>query len=351
MATEYTIYLVNNGASEKVFWAFLQPPDELAGKQDVFANSSTKLSVAPKVDGQLNRFIIPVQYMVGAGASNQAVGLHTRVLSDSSKKTELGQGWLATYANAPPPKGPSIELAAPPAKDKIAITANPFNRANNEGHSWFSSMSFGIQTSNGFMGMTWSPDPSDKRTLSPKLSFYVNTGSFGSNELANWTEVNSHAATIELRDFDSRREVTVTLTETGEWNVTPGRPPPSLQRMGLLDTLVQSHLRLAEAHSHLIQLMGPGATGTATDQDDTVASVEWDKSPNTNAVTGLSGTLTVQTALTLAFTAFILAGVRFSITSARIGGTQVRFSYSGELSVQQIKELFVAGARLRLTRP
>jgi hypothetical protein len=297
MATEYTIYLVNNSASEEVFWAFLQRPDALAAQKGVFANSSTNLAVAPKVDGQINRFIIPVQYVVGAGASNQAVGLKTRVISDFSQKTDLGQGWLATYANAPSSKGPIIERAAPPEKDKIAIEANHFNRMENEVAGWYSNMSFGIQTSSGFMGMTWSPDPGETCTLSPKLSFYVNTGSFGSNELAEWTDVNSQAATIELKDFDSRREVTVTLTETGEWNVTPGRPL-SPQRKSLLDTMAESHQHIAKAHSHLIQLMGPGATGTATahdvssgDQDDTVASVKWDESPNTNAVTGLRGLL------------------------------------------------------------
>ncbi|HVG57696.1 MAG TPA: hypothetical protein VNA24_04025 [Hyalangium sp.] len=355
MATQYTIYLVNNGVSTKDFWGFLQPPDELASLPGVFANSSAHLSVDPNVGSQLNKFVIPVQYVVGAGASNQAVELHTRVISSFDQETDLGQGWLANYANAPPNKGPLIVGADAPAKDKIEITANNFNRKENEANNWFSNMSFGIQTSAGYMGMTWSPDPGDKRTISPKLSFYVTSGSFGTNDLADWTDVNSKAASITLADFDNRREATVTLTETGEWTVTRGRPP-SVQRRSLLDTLLQSHLRLAEAHSHLTQLVGSGVTGTTTtydvsscDQKDTVVSVQWDDGPKDNAGITLRGTLTVRAALGAAFTAFTLAGVRFSITSAPPGGTQIRFSYSGERSVQQIKALFVAGANLLLT--
>ncbi|WP_208729729.1 hypothetical protein [Corallococcus exercitus] len=264
MATQYTIYLVNNGASSKVFWGFLQPPQELAAQSGVFANSSASLEVAPNVGPQVNKFIIPVQYVVGAGASNKAIGLRTQVISDFSQDTELGQGWLANYATAPPNKGPLIEKGENPNEgSKILIASNKFNQEQNEANSWFSNMSFGIQTSSGYMGMTWSPAPNEKRTLSPKLNFYVTTGSFGSNQLADWTDVNSQAASIGLRNFDSRHEVTVTLTGTGEWTVTPGRPTSNLEQ-GALHTLIQSQLLLAEAHSNLTRLLGSGAMDTAT---------------------------------------------------------------------------------------
>lgn len=354
MATEYTLYLVNQSASQKTFWAFLQPPDELAADPGVFANSSAQLAVEPNARSY-NRFIIPVQYSVAAGASNQAVGLNTRVVSDYPQKTDLGKGWLAEYANAPPPKGPKIKSAAAPKDaNQIAITANNFNQVENEGNGWFSNMSFGIQTSSGYMGMTWSPAPGDTRTLTPKLEFYVTTGSFGANSLADWTDINSKCAKIQLGDFDPQRRATVTLGQDGTWSVVPGAPQINSVP---LNQLLQSHLWMTEAHGRILRLAGsetaPAAPPApeAGEQDDWIKSVQWLPSQVDGPHTYLSGRLAVRTAITLGFTAFVLAGIVFRITRDPAGGTEIFFTYSGPLSAEFIKSLFVEGAKIVMQSP
>jgi hypothetical protein len=104
MTTPYTIYLVNNSSNTALFWCFLAPPVELAGDPNVFANSSTSLSVPP-MSPATNTFTIPVQYVVGAGASNSAVGLNIRIDSNITLNTDLAQAWEANYATVPPNQG------------------------------------------------------------------------------------------------------------------------------------------------------------------------------------------------------------------------------------------------------
>lgn len=101
MTTQYTIYLINNSASTQIFWCFLARPEELVNDAGVFANSSTNLAIAPNA-GSVNTFTIPVQYIVGAGASNNAVGLNTKIDSFITKDADLGQMWDANYARCRP---------------------------------------------------------------------------------------------------------------------------------------------------------------------------------------------------------------------------------------------------------
>src|SRR5262249_61371312 len=105
MTTQYTIYLVNESAVTQVFWCFLAQPQELASDPNVYANSSTSLAVGPFQPGY-NTFTIPVQYIVGAGASNNAVGLNIQVTSSVQNNADLGQMWDANYATVPPNQGP-----------------------------------------------------------------------------------------------------------------------------------------------------------------------------------------------------------------------------------------------------
>jgi hypothetical protein len=62
--------------------------------------------------------------------------------------------------------------------------------------------------------------------------------------------------------------------------------------------------------------------------------------------THLSGTVTVATALTAAFTIFVLGGVTFILSGSTAGATTVHFSYNGTQSVQALQALFTAGAQL-----
>jgi len=366
MATEYTIYLINNSAATQVFWCFLAPPVELASDPGVFANSSTSLAVASMAPG-INTFTVPVQYVVGAGASNNAVGLNIKINSSITENAELGEMWDANYVTIPPNMGPTMVLddlsVAPTA---LAIKSNAFNRAVNEAGGWFSNMSYGIQTYQGFIGMSWSPDPSKTRTITPMLKFYIGTGTYGANSLASWTEVSNDSAVLSVPSSFKYNKTTVTYTETGKWKVTPGEPALLSSTSYLLrsrdnelPSLIESHHLLSEAHAKLVSLAEPdcaeprdddapvGSTGGST-QTDELVGVKWDPTVSAGAggETHLSGTLNVNVALAAAFTVFVLSGVNFTISRAPVGGTTVWFSYVGQQSAEAIKKLFVAGAKL-----
>jgi hypothetical protein len=176
MVDTYNIHLVNTSASSQTFWCFLARPQELVDDPGVYANSSANLEVDPNSPAD-NYFGIPVQYIVGAGASNKAVGLNIQVVSSVTNDADVLDTWDANYADWPPNKGPTMSLSgtkAPP--NSIAIVTNPFNQITNENNHC--NQSSGIETASGFIGMSWSPNPNQKRTLIPKLKFYVSTGDF-----------------------------------------------------------------------------------------------------------------------------------------------------------------------------
>jgi len=221
--TNYEIYLVNEGADAQNFWCFLQKPQGVP-TSGVYANSSAMLSVLPNYQGT-NSFTIPLQYKLGAGASNNAVGLDVKIDSSIIKDVSLEQLWEAKYANVPPNQGPQMNIVQgenSPA-GTIGFMSNDFNKVNNEDNGWFSNMSFGIESSSGFMGLTWSPSPNVTNTITPKFAFYIATGSYTSNSLADITTISNTSAKVELSDFENL-EATVTLTASGNWIITPGKP-------------------------------------------------------------------------------------------------------------------------------
>ncbi len=221
--TNYKIYLVNQGSVAKNFWCFLQEPQGVPSSQ-VYANSDAMLSVLPNYGGT-NSFTIPLQYVLGSGASNQAVGLDVQIDSNYIKDVQLEQMWEVNYATVPPPQGPlmKLEQGTTAPKGTIGAKTNDFDQVHNENNGWFSNMSFGIQSANGFMGLTWSPNPSDTNIITPKFAFYIATGSYSNNSLADITVISNTSARVELTDFQNL-EATVTLTSTGTWEVTPGKP-------------------------------------------------------------------------------------------------------------------------------
>jgi len=349
MTTNYTIYLVNQSSTTQTFWCFLTRPQELASDPAVFANSSASLAIRSN-DPATNSFVIPVQYVVGAGASNNAVGLNVQINSTISQNTDVGQVWDALYADVPPNMGPTLTPGSGGApSNSLQIVTNAFDQGNNEANGWYSNQSFGIQTSSGFMGMTWSPSPNQTRTLTPKLSFYVSVGSFGDSELVDWTQVSNNAAQISVPTSFSANACTVTLLNNGTWSVTPGKPPQMLfkENLAMLGT------------EDIAQLLALSYIDTNKMQQDTVKSVYW---KNTTAAldaaieeeqdaalltnTFLTGTITVTAALTAAFTYFVLSGVQFTVTGTSGQGTSVNFSYNGTQSAQAIQNLLVAGAQI-----
>ncbi len=225
---------------------------------------------------------------------------------------------------------------APP--NSIAIVANPFNQITNENNHWFSNQSFGIETASGFIGMSWSPKPNQKRTLIPKLKFYVSTGDFDSNSLADWNDVSNTSIEIDVPSSFLYGDCTVTYDQSGNWSQTPGKPSTHslVQNLGWFQS---------DAHTELVALAYLSQGKVQTDE---LKSVHWDKQTVLVDVnqTHLSGTVTVAAALTAAFTIFVLGGVTFILSGSTAGATTVHFSYNGTQSVQALQALFTAGAQL-----
>ena len=220
--TNYTIYLKNEGADGKNFWCFLEEPEGLANK-DVFANSSASLYVQPNYGG-INKFTIPLQYILAAGASNNAVAEGVQIDSSIVRNAQLEEVWEATYATVPPKQGPGLSIiqGAKSPEDTIGYNSNNFDKKHNQNEKWYSSMSFGIQSPNGFLGVTWSPSPGDEHTIRPKFSFFISTGSFTSYELADITTISGESAKVPWEKFENL-EATVILTSTGTFRVESGK--------------------------------------------------------------------------------------------------------------------------------
>jgi hypothetical protein len=222
MTTEYHIYIVNHSISPHLFWAFLSKP-EISSTPEVFANSNTNLQI-PAGSSNLNSFTIPVQYVVGTGASNNAVGLDTRIESSATRNTEEKQLWDVVYATVPPNQGP--EMTGPTdANQTIDMKTESFNPETNAAYGWFESMSFGIKTSHGFMGVTWTPSQGITYKITPKLTFYIAIGNYSSSSLADITAISNDSAICDSeKDFDAINQCTVTYDATGSWTTAKGRP-------------------------------------------------------------------------------------------------------------------------------
>jgi hypothetical protein len=225
----YTIYLVNQSVKSQLFWAFLSAPT-VSNDPKVFANSNTNLQIAG-ASSDLNSFTIPVQYVIGAGASNNAVGLNILITSNATRNANLKQLWDVTYATTPPKEGPAVPQA--PTGDSpvktLAMRTNDFDQAINETNGWYENMSFGVKTAQGFMGVTWVPDPSKTYTITPKLVFYITVGDYSSYSLADINSVaNSSAALDTSTDFDLNNVCTVVYIRKWDWSHFPGMPPKAL---------------------------------------------------------------------------------------------------------------------------
>ena len=222
----------------------------------------------------------------------------------------------------------------------IAIVSNNFNKLSNEQAGWYSNQTFGIETEAGFIGMTWSPDAGQTRILTPNLTFYVATGPYGSNQLADYDEFSNTSAVIKApASFDQLNRCTVTYTQSGGWKVTQGMPVSLAASQNLALFRSPEYRDLAA----IAQL----DSGTVT--TDKLVRVAWGSSldetdPAANTV--LTGTVTVATALGAAFTYFFLSSTRFEIKGSTAGATTFRFSYNGTQGAEAVKNLFVAGATL-----
>lgn len=241
MSTKYTIYLVNQSVNSQLFWAFLSAP-AVSNNPQVFANSNTSLRIAGS-SGDLNSFTIPVQYVVGAGASNNAVGLNTVITSNATRNANLQQLWNVAYATTPPNEGPTVPQspAGESPSDTLAMKTNAFDQPLNRTNGWFENMSFGVKTSDGFMGVTWVPDPSKTYTIRPKLVFYITVGDYSNYSLADINSVANDSAVLNTStDFDLNKICTVVYSNQGQWSHFKGMPKLALltaTRAQILDLL------------------------------------------------------------------------------------------------------------------
>jgi hypothetical protein len=260
MAANYTIYLVNQSSGTQIFSCFLQRPAELAGNRSVFDVTNLSLGVASYSQAS-NYFVIPQQFAVAAGASNQPVGANAQIVSNLILNADLGDQFSAVYANAPPKMAPMLTLSGTEASpNQISITSNGFNQGSNESQGWFSNMSFGVNTASGFMGMTWSPSPAQTTTLTPRWGFSVTAQAYNRNylALAMFASVSNNGAQLTAPNDFQYGAATVTYTVTGGWQVTPGEPgePAGAQLAGAsIGSLADAHRFLARAHSDLITLV------------------------------------------------------------------------------------------------
>ncbi|CAH9018300.1 hypothetical protein [Candidatus Nitrosacidococcus sp. I8] len=365
MADEYKIYLVNNRSVEKDFFLFLAPPEQLEGDNRVYANSNTQMTIRGNSGDSTNSFTIPVQYSFEVGASNKAVALNTRIDSSTPRNIELGEQWQATYYA--PNRGPDlVKSGSTNEKNSVGISTLSYEKDKYEADGWYGSQSFGIKTSSGFAGMTWSPEPNETRTLVPKLEFYIATGNFGENVLADWTNVSSNSQKVTTKDFSSgsTREATVILKNDGSWSVHPGKPDLALAaKNNQLFYLYQSHLAMCRAHEEFIKI-----TGTSSDHnllktfnggteeecfDNILESATVNIDSENSALKGdnkITGTMIVKNILGgVGIGAIVLvAGTKFRISNI-LGKTKFSFTYSGPKSIAAISALLAAATASRIS--
>lgn len=173
--------------------------------------------------------------------------------------------------------------------------------------------------------------------MTEQLTFYAATGDYNSNALASWNDVSNNSQAVNAPSDFLYNKCTVTYGQDGEWSITPG-VPPTLAVTEDLDWF------LSEAHNELVAL---AYLSKGTTQADTLVSVHWNSSAFAadESEVVIAGTLTVGTALTAAFSYFILAGIKFEI-KRQPTGTTVEFSYDGSKGAKYIMSLFTKGAQL-----
>lgn len=343
MSNLYKIYIVNKYATEQTFWLFLQQPVELQAQPGVYANSSAYLNIQSNALST-NYFGVPVQYVVGAGASNQAVGLNVQVVSNIQQNANLKQVWEASYPFRTAPTlintGGSTGNAS-----TIQIQTDSYNKASDEANGWYGNQSFGIQTQDGFIGMTWSPSPGQTVSISPTLTFYVATGSYNENTLASYTTVSTASQTVTTSNFDAANQCTVTYNADGTWSIAAGAPQSSAAMAELADPQV---LLGQLVLSHMSQSLTAGTT-----QVDTVSAVRWgdgDANLTVRQLTALDpstirGEISVANALTAAFAFFIISSTTFKISYTSQDGLKVGFTYNGNKTLSQLQDILKMGAQ------
>ncbi|ARC94992.1 hypothetical protein B6A42_26555 (plasmid) [Vibrio coralliilyticus] len=348
---KYNIYIVNNFSSKKTFWCFLEEPESKIA-EEVYANSSAHLSVRSQKESphSTNHFSIPLQYRVKAGANNEAVGLNVEVDSSTYQNVDIGDLVDVDFTFSDDYEGPSSQLESNGADSstEIDIKTNDFDFHDERKYGWFGSLTYGVQSANGFIGLTWAPQASQTYRIAPKVSFYIATGSFRSGELADITQISSDAASVTESDFDDAFNCTVTYTERGGWLVEPGKPKSDSYA---LSQLIASHSMLASAHSKLIDLYqdeGIEAVNATKQEKRISAGIQFDKRRGSvvddmTDSSYITGTIDITKAIAAGFVFMVASGIELKITRTSADGVKIRFKYDGSKSVEAIRQAFEAG--------
>jgi hypothetical protein len=219
----YTIYIINNAVTTETFWLFLAQPI-LSNTQTIYANSSASVTIESNANS-INRFVIPIQYLLYANGSNNAIGVNVEVDSTIIQNVQIGDTGMATFYTEIN-QAPDLTLlnpSPPLANNEIGYQDNTFDPNQEIQNSWYASQGFGIQAQSGLIGTTWEALPSTTVNISPILKFYINTGNYRANQLADFTTIQNESASIETMQF-SGFEATVTLNDNGTFTVTSGAP-------------------------------------------------------------------------------------------------------------------------------
>lgn len=354
----YNIYIVNKSTDSQTFWSFLDKP-EVTTNETIYANSSSYLTVAPNRSSQSNYFSIPVQFKVGVGASNQAVKLKTRVTSSELLDTNLNQGWQATYYDPTKHQGPILSQEGTSGPKTITVMTNQYAQDQEGPNTWYSNISFGMQTQSGFMGVTWKPNPLKTYTITPKVGFYIATGSYTSNHLADISDISSVSAHVTQASFDDALDCTVTYNSDGTWSIAAGKPSNAAA-----DLLLEAHAALASAHEVLVRKlvgdnkpMSLAMPSVIMEEVETAKPVErtskgikfddgaYEPDPATNP--RITGTITVGRVVAAGALYILAAGVRLRITRRHPNGLEFDFEYDGQRSRQALRDLFGVNAIVR----
>ncbi|NEQ35968.1 MAG: hypothetical protein F6K40_06585 [Okeania sp. SIO3I5] len=218
--TSYTFNLRNLERNPVEMWLFLDSPQFSQDPGEIFQNSNTFLEIPPYTPEETQKFVAHVQYKLEATQQNEPVGLDTYITSDFSKEVDLKNGYLVEYSSD---KGgyPTIEdyntSRQPTSKNLIAQT-NKFEPVPD----YYNALTFGVTTTEGTTGVTWEPEPNIDYTITPTLTFYIATGEYQENVLAQIDATSAENAKITTGyggDFNNFNNVWVTYNQDGTWTV------------------------------------------------------------------------------------------------------------------------------------
>ncbi len=220
MSTTYTINVRNLQQDPVTMWLFLAAPKYSTNPSQVFQNSTTFLQVPTYNPNSHQIFKASVQYLLEAGQQTVPVEIGNQIISNTTIDASLDTGYLANYSSQMGgfPSLSAGSTTVPPAADNMVVQTNTFTPVQ----SYYNSMTFGVQTSSGMTGVTWTPSPNIDYAITPTLTFYVAVGSYASNVLAEIDATSATNAVLKTGyggSFNQFNNSWVTYEVDGTWQV------------------------------------------------------------------------------------------------------------------------------------